>query len=194
MAVGGDRGRAAISDVDREVQAALARHWIEGLTQVCSKPRQGYGLGPNLDVPGFDLRQIEDVVDEIEQIVARRLDGAGELDLFVREIALRVVAQQLGQDQQRVERRAQLMGHVGQEVRLVAAGLLQLPRLQLHGRAGAGQVVALDLELLGLFLELGVGLFELDLLLLQSDLMFLQGAALLLQLLVGDAQLLALDL
>ena len=86
------------------------------------------------------------------------------------------------------------MGHVGQEVRLVLAGLLQLPCFQLNGRAGAGQVIALGLELLGLFLQLGVGLFELDLLLLQADLLFLQGAALLLQLLVGDAQLLALDL
>ena len=95
LPVGRNRGRTVLGDVDGKGQAALAGDGIKGLAQIGGKPRQGYGLGSDLDMPSLDLRQVEDVVDEIEQIVARRLDGAGELDLFVREIALRVVAEQL---------------------------------------------------------------------------------------------------
>jgi hypothetical protein len=105
-----------------------------------------------------------------------------------------IVAEQLGEDQQRVERRAQLVGHVGQEVGLVLAGLFQFARLQGDGGAGALQFVALGFQRLGLLFQLAVGLFQLDLLLLQPGLGFLERAALFLQFLVGDPQLLALDL
>ena len=43
-----------------------------------------------------------------------------------REVAVRVVGEQLGEDQRRVERRAQLVGHVGQELALVLVGALEL--------------------------------------------------------------------
>jgi len=51
-------------------------------------------------VSGLDLRQVEDVVNQREQIVARRFDSPRELDLVVRQIAIGIVAQQLRQDQQ----------------------------------------------------------------------------------------------
>jgi hypothetical protein len=43
------------------------------------------------------------------------VDGARELDLLGREVAAHVVGQQARQDQQAVERRAQLVRHVGEE-------------------------------------------------------------------------------
>ncbi len=104
------------------------------------------------------------------------------------------VAQQLGEDQQGVERRAQLVGHVGQEVRLVLARLLQLAGFLLHSRGGALEIVALGFERLGLFLELAVRLLQLDLLLFEPPLRFLERPALFFQLLVGNAKLLALHL
>ena len=119
----------------------------------------------------------------------------GELHLFVGEVALRVVAEQLGQDQQRIERRAQLVRHVGEEVGLVAAGLLQLPRLQLHAApASTTRSSRWASSSCACSSSWHVGLLQLDLLLLEADLRFLERPALLLQLLVGDPKLLALDL
>ena len=100
-----------------------------------------------------------------------RVDRAREFGLLLVEIALRVVGQQLRQDQQRVERRAQLVAHVGQEFGLVLGGERQLLGLLLDRAAGH-----VDLEVLGL-----------DLLLL-----VLEQLRLFLQLLVGGVQLLLL--
>ncbi len=86
-----------------------------------------------------------------------------------RQVAVRVLAQLVGQDQQAVERRAQLVRHVGEELGLVLRG---------------------ERELLGLFLERLARL--LDFLVLALDLLVLvrQQPRLLLQLLVGLLQLL----
>ena len=65
---------------------------------------------------GLDLRQVEDVVDQREQVGARRVDGPGELDLLVVRLPSGLSASSLRQDQQLVERRAQLVRHVGQEL------------------------------------------------------------------------------
>ena len=86
------------------------------------------------------------------------------------------------------------MGHVGEEVGLVLAGLLQLSRLELQGRRSALQIITLGFQHLSLLLELAVGLFQLSLLLFQTHLGFLERPPLLLQLLIGDPQFLALDL
>ena len=145
-------------------------------------------------MPGLDLRQVENVVDQREQVVAGGLDGLGILHLLLGQVPLRVVREELGQDERRIERRAQLVRHVGQEVGLVPARLLQLAGLELQGGLRPERVVALRLEDLGLLLELGVGLLELGLLLLEPGLRLLQCPALLFEFLVGDAQLFALGL
>ena len=93
---------------------------------------------------------------------------------LVAEIALRVVGQLLAEDEDRVERRAQLVRHVGQELRFVFRGQRQLGRLFLERAARLLDflVLALDLdvslgELLRLLFELLVGLLQLLLLRLQ---------------------------
>jgi len=68
----------------------------------------------------FDLREVEDVVDQVEEIRARAVDRVRELDLLLREVAVRILLQQLREDEQRVERRAQLVRHVREELGLVA--------------------------------------------------------------------------
>ena len=123
---------------------------------------------------GLDLRQVEDVADQVEQVGAGAVDGARELDLLGREIAIRVVAELLAEDQDAVQRRAQLVRHVGQELGLVLRGQRELGRLFLQRAAGLLDflVLALDLdvalgELLRLLLELLVGLLQFALLGLQ---------------------------
>jgi hypothetical protein len=93
------------------------------------------------------------------------MDHAGVLHLFGGQILLVVVLELLGEDQQAIQRRAQLVGHVGEELRLV-------PRR--------------DRQLLGLLLQQAFG--ELDVLVLAFHLDVLLGQAA--GLLVGAAQLL----
>ena len=144
--------------------------------------------------PRLDAREVEDVVDENEQIVARGVDGGGVLHLLGREVAVFVVGEQLGQDEGAVERGSQLVAHVGEKLRLVLVGSGQLVGLLDQIHLGSGQIVALLLKRLSLLFELRVGLLEFRLLSLEARLRFAQGAALLLQFLVADAQLFLLGL
>ena len=74
----------------------------------------------------LDLREVKHVVDEAEEMLARavhaleRLGEAGELRTFG------LLAQHLGQADDGVERRAQLVAHIGEELRLVLARNLEL--------------------------------------------------------------------
>ena len=131
-------------------------------------------LGVDRDGAGLDLRQVEDVADQVEQVGAGAVDGARELDLLGREIAVRVVAELLAEDQDAVERRAQLVRHVGEEFGLVLRGQRKLGRLFLQRAARLLDFLVLALhfdvafgELLRLLLELLVGLLQLVLLRLQ---------------------------
>jgi hypothetical protein len=131
-------------------------------------------LGVHCDGAGLDLGQVENVADQVQQIGAGAVDGAGELDLLTREVAIRVVGELLPQDQDRVERRAQLVRHVGEELGLVLRGERELGRLFLQRAARLLDFLVLALhldvalgELLRLLLELLVGLLQLALLRLQ---------------------------
>ncbi|HEV7159368.1 MAG TPA: hypothetical protein VGN38_13505 [Caulobacteraceae bacterium] len=150
---------------------------------------------------GLDLGQIEDVVDQGQQIDSGVMDVAGELHLFVAQIALAVVGQELGQDQQRVEWCAQLVAHVGQEFRLVFRGQRQLLGLLLEGELGLLDLAVLGLHLLvlhrklgGLFLQLGIGRLQFVLFRAQQLLRLAQRSRLLFEPVVGLGQLALLRL
>ena len=115
----------------------------------------------------LDLRQVENVVDQLQQIFAGAADGAGKLDLFRRQVAVRVRRKLIGENEQAVERRAQLVGHVREELGLVARGERELLRLafQRLPRLLDLAVLAFDFfvlleELPRLFLQLLVGLLQ----------------------------------
>ena len=115
----------------------------------------------------LDLRQVQDVVDQHQQVVAREVDGLRELHLPRRQVAVAVLAQLVRQDQQAVERRAQLVRHVGQELGLVLGGERELLGLLLQRLAGLLHLLVLALHLLvlvhqqaGLLLQLLVGLLQ----------------------------------
>src|ERR1700759_1541167 len=71
---------------------------------------------------GLDLRQVENVADQVQQVRPRAVNGAREFDLLAAQVAFRILGQLLAQDQNAVERRTQLMRHVGEEFRLVFGG------------------------------------------------------------------------
>ena len=131
-------------------------------------------LGVDGDGAGLDLRQVENVGDQVQQVRAGAVDGARELHLLVRQIAFGIVRQLLAENQDAVERRPQLVRHVGEELRLVLRGQRQLRGLVFERAAGLLDflVLALDLgvllgELLRLLRQLLVGLLQLLLLRLQ---------------------------
>ncbi len=162
----------------------------------------------------FDPREVEDLVDEFQQVVARGIDRPGVLDLLLAQVGLPVVGENLGQDEQAVERRAQLVRHAGEEVGLVLRGegdllgllldllarRLDLPVGPLHLLLLQGEEGDLFLHLLVRLLQLLVGLLEFLVGLLQLLLLFLQlqlgdaePAGLGLELDVLDAQLVLTD-
>jgi hypothetical protein len=102
------------------------------------------------------------------------VDRAGKFDLLGAQIAIRVVAELLAEDQDAVQRRPQLMRHVGEELGFVFRGQRQLGGLFFEGAARLLDflVLGLDLdiafrELLRLLLQLLVGLLQFALLALQ---------------------------
>ena len=137
----------------------------------------------------------------LEQVGARLVDRRRELDLLLVEVPVGVLGEQLREDEQRVERRAQLVAHVGEELALVLRRERELLRALLQRGARELDLAVLDLdaavlllEQLRLLLELLVRLLELLLLRLQQLLGRLERLRLLLELDVRALQLLLLRL
>ena len=93
------------------------------------------------------------------------MNRAGKLNLFWRQVPIRVIAELLAQDQDAIKWRAQLMRHVSQELGLVLRRQSQLLGLLFQCAAGLLDflIFALDLnvlfgELLRFLRELLVGL------------------------------------
>ena len=129
----------------------------------------------------FDLREVEDLVDQLEEVGPRRMNRPGELDLLLGEVSVGVLGEQLRENQQAVQRRPQLVRHVREELGLVARGQRELFRLLLERRPRLLDlaVLAFDLHVLPrqelrLLFELLVGLLQLLLLLLEPLLRRLQ--------------------
>ena len=194
LRVGVQRGRYVGGDGGRERQALFLCQRAQRVDQGLQGLGQRHRFHRHGGLAGLDLGQVEDVVDQGQQVVARCVDGLRVLHLVGAQVARLVVCQQLGQDQGGVERRAQLVAHVGQELALVLAGQLQFAGLVRHGALGAQQLLALVFQLLGLGLQVGVGLLQLGLLHLHLGLRLLQDAALLLQLFVAHTQFFLLGL
>ena len=77
-------------------------------------------------MPCLHLRNIEHVVDQIEEMAAALLYALQHVPDWLGYLTVDLVQDQLRIAQDSVERRAQLMAHVGQELRLVLAGNFEL--------------------------------------------------------------------
>lgn len=158
---------------DGEVETLLRGHRLERRLDVVEELLQRDALRIEVHLVGLDLRQVEDVVDQLEQVAPGRVDDARVLDLLGREVAGRILGEQLGEDEQTVEWGPQFMTHVRQEFRLV------------RGR---------QRQLLGTVLELLPGLLDLQVLALDVAVLRCQQGGLLLQLRIGTLQFLLLHL
>ena len=81
-------------------------------------------LGGADDPPGFDARDVEHVVDQFQQGVGRCTDDLGKFLLFLVELGVR---QQVGDTDDAIQGRAELVAHVGEEMRFGLAGFMFAP-------------------------------------------------------------------
>src|SRR4029078_6274082 len=119
LGVCGDRTTEIWIEINLERQLPGIRFVPEGprdhVHQIC----EGDLLGIYRDGARLDLREIENVADQVQQIGAGPVNGARELDLFAGKISVGIVDQLLTENQDAVERRAQLVRHSGQKLGLV---------------------------------------------------------------------------
>ncbi|ABS26438.1 hypothetical protein Anae109_2236 [Anaeromyxobacter sp. Fw109-5] len=166
--VGEDGPRQLGVERDREGERLLLGDVAEVLLEVLAHRLERRLARVDLHLPRLHLGEVEDLVDEPEQLVARGVHRARELDLLRGQVPLPVLGEHLRQDEQAVERRAELVRHVREELRLVLGDELELLRLLLQAAARELDLAVLLLEQLGLLvqlarlrLELGVGPLQL---------------------------------
>src|SRR3989449_6340813 len=109
--------------VDRQPQrdAVTSRALAHEGQAALERGRQVERARLELHAAGLDLREVEDVVDEREQMATRRHDVLKILFLFGVEFAEHPLEEDLREADDRVERGPQLVRHIRQELRLVAA-------------------------------------------------------------------------
>ena len=87
-------------------------------TTVSTSSRGSNGSTVEGELPGLDLRQVEDLVDQPEQILPAALDPAERRFLLRVERTVHAREERIGEAEDRVHRRAQLVADVRQETRL----------------------------------------------------------------------------
>src|SRR5262249_51991106 len=119
------------SHLNLESELLVGRQWLQ---------RAANGLGDVLDriigefeyeLPGLDLGEIQNIVDETEQMPAVGLKAFEYAKHLLGRLAVGPVRHQFGVPQDRVERRAQFVAHISKELRFVLACLFKLPALVL---------------------------------------------------------------
>ena len=118
--------------------------------------RQVELLHVELHAAGLDLRHVEDVVDDFQQIMAAGQNVVAVFLVFLRaERAEHAAAHDLGEPDDGIERRAQLVAHIGEEFGFGLVGFLGAVLLLgiFFGEVG---------EFDGLALELGLRTFQID--------------------------------
>ena len=153
-AIGHHRNAAVDIGVERQVLVlGAAGHHAQRFRQ---RLRQIERLQVELHPAGLDLRHVEDVVDDFEQIVAAGQDVVTVFLVFFRaERAEHAAAHDLGESDDGIERRAQFVAHIGEEF---GFGLVGFLGAVLFLGIFFGEVGEFD----GLPFELGLRAFQID--------------------------------
>ena len=116
------RGDDVGSDLGLDDQRLAAGQDAGGVQTLLDEGLQVEDLELHVQTPGLQPRGLEHGVDELQQIGAALLDGAHEARMLRVQPAV-VLQHDLGEAEDRVERRAQLVGDAGHEARLEAVRL-----------------------------------------------------------------------
>mgnify|MGYP003645541347 CR=1 FL=1 len=107
-------------DFDMHVEPLLHRLHPVGADDTAGQLGRTIAGGLDFETPGLDMRQVEDIIENIEQGVARTLDQLHHFTL--RGLQIRI-HQQAGHAEHAVHGRADLMAHRRQKLGLGPAGL-----------------------------------------------------------------------
>jgi len=128
----GPHGTRVVDTAHLEGVGVLLHQRLDDRHHVGDHVRDAELLEIELHLAGLDLGQVQDVVDQPQQVLAGAVDLLEVGDEFFLAEVLGLLLEHLAVADDRVERGPQLMGHVGQELGLVAAGDLQLAALVLQ--------------------------------------------------------------
>src|SRR5262249_2207556 len=124
-------GAEVLLRFDQQAVLVLLGELASRADHLLDQRRELHRLRVKLKLARLDLGEVEHLVDEAEQVSPSAVHALQRLlRLFCAE-ARRVFDHHLGQSDDGVERRAQLVAHAGDELRLVLARLLQLTVLVL---------------------------------------------------------------
>ncbi len=137
-------------DPQRELQLLVVGAGAEQVHGLIEGVAQAEGDMLQLQLARLQLGEVEDVVDDAKQVARRLLDGLHVVGLARREAGLEQLA---GKTDDAVERSAQLVRHVGEELRLDPCRLLR-PLL------GHVELDVLDLDLLQRLAQIRGGLID----------------------------------
>ena len=123
--IGHDGPQAAI-DVDPDLDTFLGGERVQDIARFTDDPSQLDRLRPELHLARLHLREVQDVVDELQQVARAGQDVPKVFLVLGRDGADLAVVHELGEADDAVERRPQLVGHVGQELALCTVGAIRL--------------------------------------------------------------------
>src|SRR3546814_15554969 len=93
---------------------------------------------------GLDLGEIQHIVYQLQQLITGAMNDVGMPDLLVVEVARAVLTQLIAEDENAVERRAQLVGHIGEALGFVEISYCQLVGLPSRATLGRLSVTLID--------------------------------------------------
>src|SRR5215467_6903192 len=131
----GVRGERAyvLRRFDNKAVFVLLGELSRGADDFIDKPGQIDRLEIEFKLAGLDLREVENLVDEAKQVSTSAVHALQRLQRLFRAEARRVGDHHLGQSDDGIERRAQLVAHTGKELRLALARQFELAALVLLG-------------------------------------------------------------
>ena len=89
---------------DGEPQSLDIRNRTERALEVVAQVSESYPMHIERDGPRLDLSQIQNIIDQHQEFRTRSMNGMGEFDLLGQQVAIGIVAQLSGQEQEAVER------------------------------------------------------------------------------------------
>jgi hypothetical protein len=114
--VGMQRADRAVA-MDCDLVPVLRRQRFDRLDNALDQWRKSEGFEIKLHPPGLDLGQVKDIVDQGEQVPGCTEHAIEGLDVLLQR--LDILPQHLADADDGIERRAQLMAHIGEELRFV---------------------------------------------------------------------------
>ncbi len=153
------KGGHAVRAVEHQRHGLVQQHRAEHAAERAEELLDLERCGTNDGLAGFHPGKVEQIVDELGQLFGRLAD-VDRLGLRVEAVTLPIVDEQVGESDDRVHRRAELVRHVGQEPRFEVVGapqviglLVQLGVERDHAAVGVLQLAIEVRELLVLPLQ-----------------------------------------